>query len=429
MAIGQPNKIIQHLRAALKRQDTEGMLDAKLLKRYVQQRDEAAFEALVRRHGPMVLGVCRRILQNLDDAEDAFQATFLVLVRKAASLRSPGMIGNWLFGVAHRTALHARDAATKRRTKEAEMAPLTPAAEDAWADLRFALDQELERLPEKYRAVIVLCDLEGKTRTQAARQLGWAEGTVASRVVRGRGLLAKRLTRHGLAFSGGGLATALSQNAASACIPASLVVSTVKAAHLFAAGQRAAAGLIPAKVAALTEGVLRAMLLSKLKLVTVVLLVIFSVIGTGLLTISRSAIAEDKKPEGPAAQAPRNGEVASVSAMAGDVFNVFDSNDALGDEKYTGKLLQVTGGMERVRRFGEKYVLTMIGLGDSSLWFEFDAKHRKKLAALGVHSTVTIRGQCDGRATVNMAGKIKQVIRFRNCEIVQARPDRGVRPK
>src|SRR6516164_632310 len=140
----------------------EGATDGNLLDLYVRQKDEAAFEALVRRHGPMVLGVCRRILGNGPDAEDAFQATFLVLVRKAASIRPAGMVGNWLYGVAHRTALEARRSAAKRRAKEAQVAPRTETPGDNLAHLRPLLDQELDRLPDKYRAALVLCDLQGR---------------------------------------------------------------------------------------------------------------------------------------------------------------------------------------------------------------------------------------------------------------------------
>jgi RNA polymerase sigma factor (sigma-70 family) len=296
MAVGQWNKVFQDVRTALERQDAAGTVDADLLTRFVQQRDEAAFEALVRRHGPMVLGVCRRVLQNVHDAEDAFQATFLVLVRKASTLRSPSMIGNWLYGVAYRTALHARDASVKRRAKEAEMVSRTGAAEDSWADLRLALDQELERLPDKYRAVIVLCDLEGKTRKEAAQQLGWAEGTVASRLVRGRALLAKRLAQHGLAVSGGALATALCQNA-SACVPSSLLSATIRAASLVAAGQAAATGAISVKVAALTEGVMKAMLFIRLRAALAVVLILgFVATGANILTCRTAAGQEEKEP-------------------------------------------------------------------------------------------------------------------------------------
>src|SRR5262245_49217145 len=179
-------------------------LDAALLERFVAAGDEAAFAGLVERHGPMVLGVCRRVLHNHHDAEDAFQATFLVLARKAASVRPRDLVGNWLHGVAYHTALKARSAADRRRAREREAAPMPrpEAAHELWQRLEPLLDQELHALPDHYRVPIVLCDLEGKTRKEAARQLGWAEGTVASRLARARGLLAKRLGRHGLALSG-----------------------------------------------------------------------------------------------------------------------------------------------------------------------------------------------------------------------------------
>jgi RNA polymerase sigma factor (sigma-70 family) len=290
MATAQLNKVIQRLRSALAKQDAAGLPDADLLKRYVRRQDEAAFEALLRRHGPMVMGVCHRVLRNAHDAEDAFQATFLVLVRKAPTLRSPGMVGNWLYGVAYRTALEARKAAAKRRAREAKVLP-QETTEDTWAELRPLLDQELDRLPEKYRAVLVLCDLEGKTRKEAARHVGWPEGTVASRLATARVMLAKRLSRLGLVISGGGLAAVLSQNA-SACVPALVLSSTIKAASLHAAGQ-AATGVISTEVAALTEGVLKTMLVSKLKTATALLLAV-ALLGVhgGLLTYRATAAGQ-----------------------------------------------------------------------------------------------------------------------------------------
>jgi RNA polymerase sigma factor (sigma-70 family) len=160
MAVRHLSRLVERLRTALVKQEGAAT-DADLLSRFLRQQDEAAFEALVRKHGPMVMGVCQRILHNSHDAEDAFQASFLVLVRKAATIHPPGMVGNWLYGVAYRTAQEARRSAAKRRAKEASVAPQTETREDAWDDLRTVLDQELERLPEKYRAVVVLCDLEG----------------------------------------------------------------------------------------------------------------------------------------------------------------------------------------------------------------------------------------------------------------------------
>jgi RNA polymerase sigma factor (sigma-70 family) len=292
MTAGQLSQVVRQLRGVLATREAAGLPEADLWERYVRQRDEPAFEALLRRHGPMVLGVCRRILRNEQDAEDAFQATFLVLVRRAASLRSPRTLASWLHGVARRTALAARNAAAKRRAKEATVPRRMAVPDDARDDLRPVLDQELGRLAEKYRIVVVLCDLEGKTRKEVARQLGWAEGTVASRLARGRGVLAKRLARRG--FAGALVAAALAGGAAPAGVPPALVVSTVTAAGFSAARAAAAQGVLSGTVAALTEGVLKSMLLTKLKHAITVLLVI------GLAALSAGALLSRGRAREPA---------------------------------------------------------------------------------------------------------------------------------
>src|SRR5262245_43650563 len=292
MATSQTIGVIQHLRRTLLLRDRAGLTDGQLLEDYISRRDEAALGALVRRHGPMVWGVCRRVLHNYHDAEDAFQATFLVLVRKASTLASPELFANWLYGVAHQTALKARATTAKRRERErhvTEMPEPSVGEQDLWHDLQPLLDQELSRLPDKYRVAIVLCDLEGMTRKEAARRLGVPEGTLAARLARGRVLLAKRLTRHGLAVSGGSLAAVLAQNAASAGVPFSLVCSTIKAATLFAAGQAAAAGVISAKVAALSGGVVMTMFMFKTKAVMAALAIAAIAGGAGLIYQTRAA--------------------------------------------------------------------------------------------------------------------------------------------
>jgi RNA polymerase sigma factor (sigma-70 family) len=253
--------------------------DGCLLDVFIAQRDEAAFEALVRRHGPMVVGVCQRVLCNEHDAEDAFQATFLVLVRKAASVRPREMVGNWLYGVAYRTSLEAKKAVAKRRLKEAEVMLRTEAPEQTQTDLRPVLDRELAALPHKYRVPLVLCELDGRSRKEVARQLDVPEGTVASRVARAKNMLAKRLARRG--FGGGSVATVLAQTVALAHVPTPLMVSTVTAATAVAAGQTAVAGVISARVAALTEGVLKAMLLTKLKIAMALMLGVVIVAAGG----------------------------------------------------------------------------------------------------------------------------------------------------
>jgi RNA polymerase sigma factor (sigma-70 family) len=308
MAAAQLGKVLGHLRGALVDPGAAGPSDGELLNRCVRHKDGAAFEALVRRHGPMVMGAVRRVLHNAHDAEDAFQATFLVLLRKAATLRSPGTVGNWLYGVAYRTALEARRAAARRRAKEAKMVPRTEAPPGAWDELRPVLDQELERLPEKYRAAIVLCDLEGKTRSAAARQLGWPEGTVASRLATARRRLAKRLARYGPAVSGAALAALLARNA-SACVPSAVLSGTVQAGAAVAAGT---AGVIPTQVVALADGVMKALLLARLK-VALALLLVLAVAGGGLAFL---------RPEAPAGQteAPRAKAAGPVAQERTDLY-------------------------------------------------------------------------------------------------------------
>jgi RNA polymerase sigma factor (sigma-70 family) len=296
MASGELNKVIQYLHDVRREEQSGVLTDGDLLSRFLQHRDEAAFEALVRRHGPLVYGVCRRVLHQEQDAEDAFQATFLVLVRKAPTLRSPGTVANWLYGVANRTALELRRSGTRRRAKEANVMPRTEPVPDPSADWREWLDEELARLPDKYRAVVVLCELEGKTRREAARELGCAEGTVASRLARGRTLLADRLLRRGVSLSAAALAAALARESAKAGVPNGLVSATIRAAGRVLAGQ-AVATVVSTRVASVTEGVLKTMFLTRLKIATTVLLVVTAGLGTaGLLYQLRAAE--------PAAQAP-----------------------------------------------------------------------------------------------------------------------------
>jgi RNA polymerase sigma factor (sigma-70 family) len=254
-----------------------GLTDAHLLERFLARRDEGAFAALVARHGPMVLGVCRRVLGNHHDAEDAFQAAFLVLARRAAALRPRAALGPWLYGVAFRTALGAAATRNRRRSRERQVRDM-PHPEVAPADLldwQPLLDRELSRLSERYRAAVVLCDLEGKTRKEAARLLGVPESTLANRLARARALLAKRLRGRGVELTGAALAAALAAETASARVPTVLLRCTARAA----AGQLTAAS---APAVLLMKGVMQAMLLRKLKLVALVVLVTAALGAVGL---------------------------------------------------------------------------------------------------------------------------------------------------
>src|SRR5262249_51578111 len=200
------------VRAVGRRWQRRGALalpDAQLLERFVRLRDETAFEALLHRHGPLVFGVCRKFLYNPHDAEDAFQATFLILARKAGSVAPGSLLGHWLYGVACRVAARARKTALRQAREQsgADLAAVPGAAEEADSDLAPLLHEEVRRLPDKYRRPVVLCYLEGKTNEEAAHELQWPVGTVKGRLNRAREMLRARLTRRGVALSAGLLST------------------------------------------------------------------------------------------------------------------------------------------------------------------------------------------------------------------------------
>jgi RNA polymerase sigma factor (sigma-70 family) len=255
---------LQRLRRALAPPDGGGLSDAQLLERFLRSREEEAFAALVRRHGPMVLGVCRRLLRHQQDAEDCFQAAFLVLAQRAGSVRKRASLASWLYGVAYRVALRGRCAAARRRSRERQVdeMPHPEVPPPAPRDWRPLLDEELNALPEKYRSAVVLCDLEGKARKEAARLLRVPEGTLSARLARARARLAGRLSKRGVTLSGGALAASLAGGAATAAVPVRLVVSTAKVAALVAAGQSAGVG---SHAALLMHEVQRGMLMVKLK--------------------------------------------------------------------------------------------------------------------------------------------------------------------
>jgi RNA polymerase sigma factor (sigma-70 family) len=283
-----------------------GLSEWQLLERYLQGRDETAFEALVTRHGPMVLGVCRRMLEDQGDVEDAFQATFLVLVRRAGQLGPRDAIGPWLYGVAVRVSLRARSRAARRRRYEPialELPAVAPRDAFSDPDLGEVLDQELSRLPSKYRFPMVLCYLGGRTHEEAAQHLNWPVGTVKGRLARARDLLRSRLTRRGLAPTAVVIA-ALRAPDVQAALPRPLVEHTVRTSLKLAAGH-STAQVVTASITSLVEGVLTAMILNQLKWAGLAALV------SGLALTGAAVVAQKDAPP-PARQLP-----ASPKPLAG----------------------------------------------------------------------------------------------------------------
>jgi RNA polymerase sigma factor (sigma-70 family) len=291
---------LRHLRTLAARQAIDNLSDQQLLKRFHSQRSEESFAALVQRHGPMVWSVCCRVLHHTQDAEDAFQAAFLVLAAKAASLRQPPLLSSWLHGVAYHIALRQKAKAIRRSAHERCVGPPPPvdAMDDIhWRELRSVLDEELQKMPQKYRAPLVLCYLEARTQDEAAKHLGWSKNTFGRRMKRARELLTQRLTRRGITLSAALTAPLSIDGAATATVPPLLAAGTVRAGLAVAMGQ-ATCTLISAQVIALTDGGV-ASLLAKKASVAVVLLVSLA-LGVGGLLAHR-AIPSRTLVEGPSA--------------------------------------------------------------------------------------------------------------------------------
>jgi RNA polymerase sigma factor (sigma-70 family) len=303
MANGKLETVLRHLHKLAEADTAKDLTDGQLLERFRARGEETAFAQLVQRHGPMVLATCRRALSNLHDAEDAFQATFLVLARKADSIRKQQSLGSWLYGVACRIAAKARAQACRRQQREKQAAAMKhsePVGETTWQELRAVLDEELGRLAEKYRAPVVLCYLEGKTHEQAASELRCPRTSLSSRLGRARELLRQRLSRRGIALSAGLLATALTEKAAPAAVPALLVIAAVQAATPAGTGKVVAAGVVSERVVSLAKEVMQATSLTRIK-AGVVLLLALAGAGTGVC----GYLARAERPPEPAQEEAR----------------------------------------------------------------------------------------------------------------------------
>jgi RNA polymerase sigma factor (sigma-70 family) len=318
MASAPLHTIVRHLRHAVVASGETGLSDAELLRRFVATRDDAAFELLVWRHGSLVWGVCRRVLRQEQDAEDAFQATFLVLARRAATIGRGEAVAGWLYQVALRLARAARARAAARARHERRAVPAGAADDDPviWPDLRPVLDDEIGRLPEKYRRPFLLCYLEGKTTDQAARELGCPRGTVGTRLAWARERLRLRLSRRGVTLGAG--AGALLAATRAPALPLDLPAAAVRGALVAAAGS-----LPPTPAAALAASGLRAMLLAQLRAPVAVVL-------TAILLVMGAAIAARQEPASPAAE-PQQGTPTAPAARL----------DGLGDPLPAGALLRL----------------------------------------------------------------------------------------
>jgi RNA polymerase sigma factor (sigma-70 family) len=299
MASGQLATVVRRIRMIAAARGNDGPSDAVLLERFVIAKDQSAFETLLGRHGPLVLGVCLRVLGNRHDADDAFQATFLVLTRKARSIRKQRCLASWLYRVAYRLALQSRLAEARRRRRERQVPDMQQkdtTGDLAWRELRPLLDQELDRLPDKYRLPLLLCYAQGQTHAEAARCLGWPKGTVAGRLARARMLLRKRLTQRGVVLSTGALGLALSQPGWAAALPVPLAAATVEAAMLVVAGKAAALGALAGEAVALSDGMMQTMLITKLRSVVTVILVAGALLsGTGMFAVNLLATASGQE--------------------------------------------------------------------------------------------------------------------------------------
>jgi len=300
MADVRLDAVLRHVRKLATATDNTTQSDCTLLHAFVDENDQAAFTTLVKRHGPLVLNVCRRVLHNQEDAEDAFQATFILLARQAQVLGKHGSLAGWLHRVACHVAGHARRALVRRRRHEGranQMRVANPELEVAWRDLQTILDGEIQRLPGIYREAFILCCVENNSGAEAARALGVQEGTVRSRLLKARERLRKALTRRGIELTSALTAAAVIGDASAAELSDSLVRETVKSSVLMATNKTLTTAGVSANVLAMLNGAKAGWFLSKAKLATATLLLLaFAGTGIGMNAIQRAGARVSEGP-------------------------------------------------------------------------------------------------------------------------------------
>jgi RNA polymerase sigma factor (sigma-70 family) len=380
MSEARPSPFVHQLRHLIGGAPAAALTDGQLLERFLTTRDEAAVEVLVRRYGPLVFAAVRRVLHNAHTAEDAFQATFLVLIRKAPSLDRGKPLGPWLYTVAYRLALRARANELRQQRCEGQAARGRPAADGPVpnpSDLLVALEEELHRLPERHRAPLVLCHLEGMTNDQAAAALGCPRGSMAARLAQGRERLRECLARRGFVAPAAGIAAALAAAGARATVPLPLLDTTARAALWFAREEACAAGFASGRAVGLARGALRATYLNRLKVAGALVLVV-AVLGTGATLLLKAA-----PPAGPLAQAagPRPPEAGPQPGTA------------------AGR------GANAALRYGQAFIALRRGVGDKDklladcLTMPLDAHARQLVSKAGYALQMMRRGaelpRCD----------------------------------
>ena len=352
--------LLRRIRKMMAPHQLQTQSNSQLLQAFCTNQDQQAFAALVHGHGPMVWRICQTVLRQTEDAEDAFQATFLVLARRASSIRKAESLPSWLHGVAYHIAVSARRSTVRRKTREAEVQPITsddPAAEASWREVQAILHEEVDRLPDKYRAPFVLCFLEGRSRAEVALALGLNEGTVWSRLAKARQRLQARLARRGISLSAVLAAAAIADGEAPAAVASQLAERAVESALEYAAGKSMATGLASSKVIGLANGRIASMFLTKIKLTLAVIIASAGLTSAGLF--AHQGLASRAPEEVRAIEQQKGPQQANPPNLAEQ--KVAPVQDGNGDRLPAGAMSRL--GLDRFRRDGVSVIFAEFSAG------------------------------------------------------------------